>query len=877
MIGKTISHYRIIEKLGEGGMGVVYQAEDTKLKRTVALKFLPQGLETHEPERARLLQEAQATATLNHPNICTIHDISEFEDQQFIVMEYVDGQTLRKLVPIPKFQEAISFAIQIGEALQEAHSKGVIHRDIKTDNIMVNSRNQVKVMDFGLAKLKGTLKLTKTSSTVGTLAYMAPEQIQGTKVDARSDIFSFGVVLYELLTGHLPFDAMHEAAMMYAILNEPPQPIQKYLPEASSELLHIVNRALEKNPEERYQTVHDLLIDLRRVQKQTSRVIHPSAAELPLVEPSTMVEKTSALPKAWIIVAGILLVVALVSLYILFRSSRSTTPITEMKFSRLTTTGRINNAVISPDERFIVYSQREKGKQSLWMRQIATASTIQILPLKDVYFQSLTLSKDGNYLYYVIQEVGSPVWSLYKMPLLGGTSKKILDDVQSSISLSPDGKQFAFTRFYPESGEFALMIANEDGSGDRILATHKGDKWFTSKPSWSPDGETIVCPLGDYQGGMHTIPMSVQVKDGSEKLFTTRGWMDITSVNWLSDGSGLIVTAQEKGSTVNQLWLVKSKDGSVRRITNDLSNYSTISLAQDSRSLCTIQSEIRASLWLVPSADAAKARQITTGKEDGLVGLTFTPEGGLLYTNQAQGNGDLWICNADGSNQKQLTTETSHEQMPAVSPDGQTVFFVSDRAGIPNIWKISIDGSKLQQLTFGGEDYNPNVSIDGKWLYFSSWDTGPSLIMKIPVEGGEPTTVFARSAAFVPKPSPDGKFLAFGFVDDQHPGKEQVLIIPSAGGEVVKTLELPTTALISSYSLFALFQWTPDSRAISYIDTREDISNIWVIALSGGEPKKLTNFTSDYIFTHAWSTNGKQLMVSRGQWTSDVVLISNFR
>ncbi|MBM4161695.1 MAG: serine/threonine protein kinase [Ignavibacteria bacterium] len=208
MIGQLISHYKILDKLGEGGMGVVYRAEDIKLKRTVALKFLPRGLEAHEPERARFLQEAQAAAALNHPNICTIHDIAGEGDpkgagQQFIVMEYVDGKTLRQVVPVQKMQTAIDYAIQIGEALQEAHSKGIVHRDIKTDNIMVNTKNQVKVMDFGLAKLKGSLKLTKTSSTVGTLAYMAPEQIQGGEVDARSDIFSFGIVLYEMLTGIL--------------------------------------------------------------------------------------------------------------------------------------------------------------------------------------------------------------------------------------------------------------------------------------------------------------------------------------------------------------------------------------------------------------------------------------------------------------------------------------------------------------------------------------------------------------------------------------------------------------------------------------------------------------------------------------------------
>ncbi len=308
MIGKTVLHYKILEKLGEGGMGVVYRAEDLKLTRTVALKFLPHGLDAHEPERARFLQEARAAAILNHPNICTIHDIAEHEGQQFIVMEFVDGMTLRDRIAGGKLprETAVPYAIQIGEALHEAHTHGIVHRDIKAENIMV-TKNQVKVMDFGLAKLKGSLKLTKTSSTIGTLAYMAPEQIQGGEADARSDIFSFGVVLFQMLTGRLPFRGEHDAAMMYSILNEEPEPLQKYLPDAPSELLHTVNRALEKVPEERYQTVQDMVIDLRRTRKESTGSVHrPPPPESPGFRvPGKRVKRI-----AYVIGAALLLVVA---------------------------------------------------------------------------------------------------------------------------------------------------------------------------------------------------------------------------------------------------------------------------------------------------------------------------------------------------------------------------------------------------------------------------------------------------------------------------------------------------------------------------------------------------------------------------------------
>jgi serine/threonine protein kinase len=294
MIGQTISHYKILEKLGEGGMGVVYKAHDLKLDRTVALKFLPHHLTANEAEQARFLQEARAASALNHANICSIHSIGEHKDpptseeQRFIDMEFVDGSTLRqKFESAPlRVSEAVGYAIQIGEALHEAHTKGIVHRDVKADNVMVNLKNQIKVMDFELAKLKGSLKLTRTSSTVGTLAYMAPEQIQGGEVDARSDIFSFGVLLFEMLTGHFPFRGEHEAAIVYSIVNEDPESVLKSRPECSAELDRIINRALEKDQADRYQHADDMVSELRRVQKQSAKVSHSSLANLPISFPS---------------------------------------------------------------------------------------------------------------------------------------------------------------------------------------------------------------------------------------------------------------------------------------------------------------------------------------------------------------------------------------------------------------------------------------------------------------------------------------------------------------------------------------------------------------------------------------------------------------
>ncbi len=307
MIGQTISHYQILEKLGEGGMGVVYRAHDTKLDRTVALKFLPPHLTATDEDKQRFIQEAKAAAALNHPNICTIHNVDEYDGNQFIVMEYIDGVTLRQRSEVrgqrsevggPAYAPnsgasvgrqksetwqpgtwnlepgtAIDYALHIAEALEEAHSKGIIHRDIKPENIMVDSKNRIKVMDFGLAKLKGAMNITKVGSTVGTVAYMSPEQIQSRDVDHRSDIFSFGVVLYEMLTGRMPFRGDHEAAMLYSIVNEEPQPLLSSIPDVSSQLENLIERTLEKDPSDRYQSMEDLLSDLRRLKRKTSKKV----------------------------------------------------------------------------------------------------------------------------------------------------------------------------------------------------------------------------------------------------------------------------------------------------------------------------------------------------------------------------------------------------------------------------------------------------------------------------------------------------------------------------------------------------------------------------------------------------------------------------
>jgi serine/threonine protein kinase/tetratricopeptide (TPR) repeat protein len=327
MIGKTISHYKILEKLGEGGMGVVYKAEDTKLKRTVVLKFLPKDLTRDTEARERFVQEARAAAALSHPNICTIHEIDEVKGQFFIVMEYIEGQNLREKIESGphNIDEAVDIAIQVADGLQEAHEKGIVHRDIKSANIMVTEKGQAKIMDFGMAKLAGKARLTKTGTTIGTVAYMSPEQTKGEEVDHRTDIWSLGVVLYEMVTGQLPFKGEYEQTVVYSIMNKDAEPMTGLRTGVSLKFERIVNRCMEKEPTERYQTAGDLITDLRHVQ----RIM---AAPTPRPRPAVPPKVADRAARRWPWVAA-LAVGAALTLVILLRYLEPTKrePISERK------------------------------------------------------------------------------------------------------------------------------------------------------------------------------------------------------------------------------------------------------------------------------------------------------------------------------------------------------------------------------------------------------------------------------------------------------------------------------------------------------------------------------------------------------------------
>ncbi len=883
MTGKIVSHYRVLERLGAGGMGVVYKAEDTRLGRTVALKFLPDHFTKDQTALDRFQREARTISALNHPNICTLYDIGEDEGRPFLVMEYLEGQTLRQMLAgqFLKLEEMIEFATQVADGLEAAHSKGVVHRDIKSANIFVNTRGQVKIMDFGLAKLAAdraeaetgdpglgrtltaSLDLTGPGTTLGTVSYMSPEQARGEKLDARTDLFSFGVVLYEMATGLVPFHGNTPAVVFDAVLNRTPAAPSQLRPDMPPALEHLIALALEKDREERFQSASEMRAALKRMRRDagvaSATGIPISAAwRLEAPPPPKRIRK-----RVWPAAVAAPLLVAAIGFGLWRWLGPQPAPFQRMQISRLTASGNVSLAAISSDGRYVVHVVSEAGKQSLWMRQVAASSNVQIAPPAQASYRALKFSRDGNSIYFVKLE-GQARAALYEMPLLGGVARRVVTDVGDTFTLSPDGKRLAFLRLFSFT-QVAVMVANADGSGERLLATRKRPDYFEPSLAWSPDGKNIAC-LASFLDPQRGTIFGLPVDGGPERPLTAQWWWGPRAVEWLPDGSGLIVAARDPSWAPGQIWHVSYPSGEARRITNDLNWYMGLSLTAAANTLATTQSDQTHNVWVAAAGNAAAARRLTSGanRYDGTRGLAWTPDGKIVYSSRASGNYDLWIMDADSANPRLLTTNARTNVWPRVTADGKYIVFYSDRTGTLHVWRMDIDGNNPKQLTFGKGETFLDCTPDSQWVVYTSVGV-PLSLWKVPILGGEPVRVTERWASW-PSVSQDGKLLAHGYDDPQAKPARGTAVTPFGGG-----------APLHRFDIFDQVRWSVDSRALLFLREQNGVGNVWSQPLDGSPPRQLTDFQSDSLFGFDRSRDGRHLAFSRGSENSDVVLIQDLK
>lgn len=609
----------------------------------------------------------------------------------------------------------------------------------------------------------------------------------------------------------------------------------------------------------------------------------------PLKEPHTRSHLTVTDPKAesdtvgisrrprWriftvVAVTGVVvLIAAVLGIYKFAGSSTAAKKLSfeSAKVTRLTNSGKVRNAAISPDGKYVVYVQDDGGQQSLWLRQTNTQSNVQIVPPAEVFYHGMTFTPDGDHIYYTIHEKADYVGELYEVPTLGGSPRKLLSDILSPVTFSPDGKQLAFVRQPAEEKRQQLMLADSEGGDQRVLTETKGSddlsEAIANNLAWSPDGNFIAGISGNINNNAVTV-VAIDIRTGEAKAITQRKWLEVNQISWVPDGSALLATATDEGIAPFQIWKVAFPSGDAERLTNDLSNYQIISVSRNADTLVTIPNEREENVWVTTVNDpAAHAAQITSGRNT-IHGIAYAADGRIVYASSASGSMDIWITDTNGGNPKQLTANTRYNAAPFVTPDGRYILFWSDRTGAIRPWRMNIDGSNQTPLTDGNGDA-PTTTPDSRLVYYINYEAGIGNVWRLPIEGGTPQRIVEKNSLY-PVISRDGKTLACFYQDK--PGVWGLAIFGVDGGAPLKIFSLPNESPTNLH-------FSPSGRSLVYGITGDGVDNLWEQPLDGSAPKQMTDFKSNNFRWFDFSPDGKQLAFSRGTSTKDAVLISNFR